>query len=76
MESNADKNGLTLESLAAQVKKLHGEKAKLEDQVAEQALWCFDMEDRFSILRKGCTSKTKRLFKETGFEDLYEGPLP
>ena len=74
MEHSGGEEGLTLEKLAAEVKKLRKEKSALEDQVAEIALWRMDMEDRFTILRKGCTSKIKRLFKETGFEDLYEAP--
>jgi hypothetical protein len=28
------------------------------------------------VLRKGLTSKLKRLFEATGIEHLYEAPLP
>jgi len=44
--------------------------------VAEQELWRFDIEDKMDILRKGFTSKLKRLFEAIENEHLYEVPLP
>ena len=44
--------------------------------MAEQELWCFDIEDKMDVLCKGLTSKLKHLFEATGNEHLYEAPLP
>ena len=71
-----EKKELTLEDLYAQLNALKEENLTLGERVAEQELWCFDIEDKMDVLRKGLTSKLKRLFEATGNEHLYEAPLP
>ena len=76
MEHSEDKKELTLEGLQAKLDTLKVENLTLGERVAEQELWCFNIEDKMDVLHKGLTSKLRRLFVAMGNEHLYETPLP
>lgn len=74
MEHSDDEQ--TTGRLKAQLLDLRARYKAMDERLAKHELWRLDMEDKMATLRKGCTSKIKRLFEVTGFADLYEALLP
>jgi hypothetical protein len=77
-DSEEEKEGEkeTLASLKTEIAALKKRNARLEERQAESELWKWEISDRLDILRKGFSSKFRRLVEATGHQDIYDPPMP
>ena len=63
--------GPTIANLTAMVQQLRLENRRLENQLAERKIEVEELQDDLRLLRRGLSTKMKRLFEATGHKDLY-----
>ena len=77
-ESDKEEEGKeeTIESLKAELAAMNKRFIMLEERCAEGELWKWEINDKIEILRKGFSSKFRRLANATGHPDIYDPPMP
>ena len=77
-DSNKEEEGKeeTIESLKAELAAMNKKFIMLEERCAEGELWKWEINDKIEILRKGLSSKFRRLANATGHLDIYDPPMP
>jgi len=66
----------TMASLRAELTALKAKFQNLEEHCAENELGRMETDDKINILRKGLSSKVRRLADATRHADLYDPPAP
>jgi len=61
----------TIVDLTVMVQQLCLENRRLEDQLAERKIEVKELRDDLHLLRRGLSTKMKRLYEATGHKDLY-----
>ena len=71
VKDDVTSEGPTIADLTAMVQQLCLENRHLEDQLAERKIEVEELRDDLRLLRRGLSTKMKRLFEATGHKDLY-----
>ena len=70
-EKDSATDGPTMANLKAMVQQLRLENRRLEYQLIERKVQIGDLQYDLRTLRRGLSAKIKRLYKDTGQEELY-----